>query len=265
MTAPQDDEDEVPPSTGAEPAEDDEADADLAEDDPEDEAPPSWPAPKPAHALGAVLAMTVATSGAFSSPLAFGKVAFALLVLVFGAAGAWGIIRSRAEGRGDSLRLRSGDLTLGAFAAGLLYALVLGGHPIVFPRGQSRELFFLLAYVPLLDPLSDGRHLVAVGAGVVCAFEEVALRSLVQPAFARRFTDLRAWALTVALDAIVWAPTLILLGDRRVGWNPVYVGFAAAVSIVTGYLRLRTDRVAPSVITRMLLGWALIEFPVWAP
>ena len=42
----------------------------------------------------------------------------------------------------------------------------------------------------------------AVGARVVCALEELALRGLVQPTLARRFPDLRAWALTVAPDAI---------------------------------------------------------------
>lgn len=256
----EDDDLEAPPAT-AEPA-DDELDDDV---DDADEPPPSYPAPNPLHALGAALAMAVAVGAAFSSSLAFGKVAFALLAVVFGAAATWGILRSRIEGRGDSLRLRSGDLTLGAFSAGLCYALVLGGHPIVFPRGQARELFFLLAYVPLLDPLSDGRHVVAVGAGVICALEELALRSLLQPTLARRFGDFPGWALTLALDAVIWAPTLVLLADARAGWNPVYVGFAAAVSLVTGYFRLRTDRVAPSVITRMLLGWALIEFPVWAP
>lgn len=242
---------------------DDEVDDDL--DPLGDPAPPSFPAPRIVHALGVAALMTVAVGVAFSSGLAFGRAAFGLLAVAFGAAAAFGVLRSRAEGREHTLRLRSGDLTIGAFTAALLYALALGGHPLLFPRGQPRELFFLLAYVPLVDPLSDGRHVVAVAAGVVCALEELALRSLIQPALARRVSDLGAWIASIALDAVVWAPTLFLLGDPRAGWNPVFVGFAASAALITGYLRLRTDRVAPSALCRMLLGWALIEFPVWAP
>lgn len=274
MTLPDPDEDapeDAPGSVPEDPPEDedsaliDEASAEDDERGADSQPEVSWPSPNPMHAFGAALAMTVAVGVAFSSRVAFGRVAFVLLAFAFGAAAVFGVLRSRAEGRGDSLRLRSGDLTIGAFGAALLYALVLGGHPIVFPRGQPRELFFLLAYVPLVDPLSDGRHVVAVAAGVVCALEELALRSLVQPVFARRLGDLGAWIATVVVDVVVWAPTLMLLGDPRAGWNPVFVGFAASVSLVTGYLRLRADRVAPSVLCRMLLGWALIEFPVWAP
>lgn len=222
-------------------------------------------APRLAPALGAVAVMSVAVGAGFSAGFAFTRVGLVVVALAFAGAGVFGVMRSRAEGRGDTLRFKSGDLTLAAFAAALLYALVLGGHPLVFPRGQPRELFFLLAYVPLVDPLSDGRHVVAVAVGLVAAFEELALRALVQPTLAQRTGDVRAWLATVALDAVVWAPTLLLLGEPRVGWNPVYVGFAAGAALVTGYLRLRTDRVAPPVLCRMLLAWALVEFPVWAP
>jgi len=257
LAAPVDDEaDDDPESDG-------EADDDIESLD--EPPPPSFPAPRLVHALGVAAFMTFAVGVAFSSGMAFGRAAFGLLAVAFGGAAVFGVLRSRAEGRAQTLRLRSGDLTLSAFTAAFLYALVLGGHPLLFPRGQPRELFFLLAYVPLVDPLSDGRHVVAVAAGIVCALEELALRSLVQPVFARKIGDLGAWIATIVLDAIVWAPTLLLLGDPRAGWNPVFVGFAAAVALVTGYLRLRTDRVAPSVLCRMLLGWALIEFPVWAP
>lgn len=218
-----------------------------------------------AIALGAVAALGAAVALAFQPVRAFGKMAFIALATAFVAASVVAVAHARARGETATLRPRGGDLTLGAAVAAGLYALALGGHPIAFPRGDVREIAFLLAYVPLLDPLSDGRHVVALGVGGLCALEEVVLRALVQPALTRTTGVVRGWLLTAVLDALAWAPTAWLLSDGRAGYNPVYVGVAGVTALATGWLRVRTDRVVPSVLARALLGWALVEFPIWSP
>jgi membrane protease YdiL (CAAX protease family) len=218
-----------------------------------------------AVALGAIAALTLAVWLAFHPARAFQRMGFIALASAIGVLAVIAVARARARGELATLRPRGGDLTLAALVAAAFYALALGGRPVLFPRGDPREMAFLLAYVPLLDPLSDGRHAVALGAGLICALEELVLRSMVQPALTRSWGAVRGWLATAALDALAWLPTAFLLGDPRIGLNWVLVGFAGSVAVVTGWLRIRTDRVVPAALARALLAWALIEFPIWSP
>jgi hypothetical protein len=218
-----------------------------------------------AIALGAVLGLAVAVTFAFQPARAFTSGGFVALAAAGTALAAVAVARARARGEGAVFRPKSGDLTLAALVAAAFYAIALGARPALFPRGQIAEIPFLLAYVPLLDPLSDGRHAVAIGVALLAALEEIVLRALVQPALTRSVGSLRGWLVAAALDALVWAPTALLLADPRAGWNGVYVGFALAVALATGWLRVRTERAIPAILARALLVWGLIEFPIWSP
>ena len=53
--------------------------------------------------------------------------------------------------------------------------------------------------------------------------------------------------------------------NARIAFNPLLVGFAAVAALATGWLQVRTGRVAPAALARALAAWALIEFPIWHP
>ena len=100
--------------------------ADDPDDVDEEDAPPSeYPAPDPRHAIAAAVGMTVAVGAAFTTSIAFGRVAFAILAVAFGGIAVFGVVRSRTEGRAHSLRLKSGDLTLSDARPGLRATLTI--------------------------------------------------------------------------------------------------------------------------------------------
>ncbi len=218
-----------------------------------------------ALALGAVAALACAIGLAFQPSRAFGRVAFIALATALVVLAVFAVARTRARGEAATLRPRGGDLSLGAVVAATVYALALGAVPIVFPRGTAAEASFLMAYVPLIDPLQpDARHATAAACGLLVALEEVTLRGLVQPALTRVLGVIPGWLVTAALDTAAWIPAALLLADSRVGFNAVFVAFAAITATATGWLYVRTGRVPPAALARALAAWALIEFPIWS-
>lgn len=218
-----------------------------------------------AVALGSVAALACAVGLAFQPSRAFGRVGFIALATALVVLAVIAVARTRARGEGATLRPRGGDLTLGALVAGMIYALALGSVPILFPRGTAAEAAFLAAYLPLIDPLHpDARHATAAACGLLAALEEVTLRAQVQPALTRAIGVIPGWLATALLDALAWVPAALLLADARIGFNVVFVSFAAVTALASGWLRVRTDRVAPAALARALAAWALIEFPIWS-
>ena len=47
------------------------------------------------------------------------------------------------------------------------------------------------------------------------------------------------------------------------GPNPLLVVAAFGCGIVWSFLRYRTGRLAPAVISHAIFSWAIVEFPIW--
>jgi membrane protease YdiL (CAAX protease family) len=76
---------------------------------------------------------------------------------------------------------------------------------------------------------------------------------------------LRSWILQAVLFGVAHLPTMFLLGDPRVGPNPLLVAAGIAYSLVWGRLALRMDRLPPALFSHALFTWAVFEFPIWRP
>lgn len=193
----------------------------------------------------------------------------ATLLVVLGAAylvlGAVSVVRLRARGEMSLLRPRSGDLSIGALVAFLLYGMAYAFHALVTAPGHTGEGWIVRVYLMLGDPFSDGRHLVAISVAVIGALEELCWRGLVFPALESRLGSLRAALLGVLLFAAAHLPTLHRLADPTAGLNPLLVVAALGCGAAWTYLRWRVDRLVPVLLSHALFTWAIVEFPLWIP
>lgn len=191
------------------------------------------------------------------------------LLVVFGAAylmlGAVSVVRLRARDELSLLRPRSGDLSIGALVAFLLYGMAYAFHALVTAPGHTGEGWIVRVYLMLGDPFSDSRHLVAITVAVIGALEELTWRGLVFPALESRMGTLRAALLSVVLFAAAHLPTLHRLADPVAGLNPLLVVAALGCGGAWTYLRWRVDRLVPVLISHSLFTWAIVEFPLWIP
>lgn len=215
---------------------------------------------------GVTIASALAVAFAFSDERAGTPFMLGSLVLVYGALAAFTVRRLRARGELDEqLRPRSGDLTVGAIVAAVLYGVATGVHLLVTSPPSPRAAWIMQVYATLGDPAADGRHLVGGVVFVVAALEELVWRGLVQRVLLSPFGWLRAWLLQAALFGVAHLPTMFLLGDPRVGPNPLLVAAGVAYSLVWGRLAMRMDRLPPAMFAHALFTWGVFEFPIWRP
>lgn len=161
------------------------------------------------------------------------------------------------------LRPKSGDVSIGAVVAGLLFLFAYVGAILITPHGSEREAWLMRVYVLFGDPFADSRHVVGVLAAAIGMMEEITWRGLVYGQLERRLGGLRAVLATSFLFGIAHLPTLFLFGDPVAGPNPLLVVAALGCGFVWGYLRFRLDRLFPVIISHGLFTWAIIEFPLW--
>lgn len=128
--------------------------------------------------------------------------------------------------------------------------------PTVFARGTAADASFLVACLPLIDPLHpDPATPPPLRVASWSRWKSHAARAPVQPALSRVLGVFPGWLATAALDTAASDPATLLLADARVGLNVVFVAFAAITSIATGWLRVRADRVPPPALSRALAAW----------
>src|SRR5262249_43834006 len=106
------------------------------------------------------------------------------------------------------------------------------------------------------------RHYLSAGLLLVGALEEVSWRGIVLDSLEARLGKRNAALVSSALWAVAHVPTLYRLGDPVAGPNPVLVGAAFGCGLVWAYLRYRTDRLAPAVLSHAIFSWAIVEFPL---
>ncbi|MDI1450657.1 CPBP family intramembrane glutamic endopeptidase [Polyangium sp. 6x1] len=215
---------------------------------------------------GVTVASALAVGSAFSDEHAGTPWMLGSLAIVYTALAAFTVWRLRARGELDEqLRPRGGDLTVGAVVAAVLYGVATGVHLLVTSPPSPRAAWIMHVYATLGDPAAEGRHLLGGAVFVVAALEELVWRGLVQRALLAPFGWLRAWLLQAALFGVAHLPTMFLLGDARVGPNPLLVAAGVAYSLVWGRLAMRMDRLPPALFAHALFTWGVFEFPIWSP
>jgi membrane protease YdiL (CAAX protease family) len=188
-----------------------------------------------------------------------------ILAAVYLMLGAVSVLRLRARGELSLLRPRSGDLSIGALVAFLLYGMAFAFHALVTSPGHPGEGWIVRVYLMLGDPFSDARHLVAISVAAIGALEELTWRGLIFPALESRLGTLRSALLSIALFAAAHLPTLHRLADPVAGLNPLLVIAALGCGAGWTYLRWRVDRLVPVMLSHALFTWAIVEFPLWIP
>jgi uncharacterized protein len=215
---------------------------------------------------GVTLATALAVGFAFSDERAGTPWMIGSLALVYAALAAFTVWRLRQRDELDEqLRPRGGDLTVGAVVALVLYGVATGVHLLVTSPPSPRAAWIMHVYATLGDPAAEGRHLLGGAVFVVAALEELVWRGLVQRALREPLGWLRAWLLQAALFGVAHLPTVFLLGDTRVGPNPLLVAAGVAYSLVWGRLAMRMDRLPPAMFAHALFTWGVFEFPIWSP
>ena len=214
--------------------------------------------------IALALSALVAASFHFAlAPAAPKLAAFVALGLVYTLFAALTVVRFKKKHDLALLRPKSGDITIAAAVAGLLYGLAYVGASVILPHGSARESWLVHVYVLLSDAFRDGRHILSVGLFLIGGLEELSWRGIVLDAFESRFGRLQASVLSSAFWAVAHVPTLYRLGDPVAGPNPLLLVAAFGCGMTWCYVRYRTDRLAPSVISHAIFSWAIVEFPLW--
>lgn len=218
--------------------------------------------------VGALL-VTVATSAVLSFALspAFAEsyTPYLALGLFYAVLSALAFRRARDTRQMDFLLPRSGDITIGALTAGVLYVAAMGATLLFAGRGGPGEGWVMRVYAFVGNPLSDAYVWLGVVAGVVALLEEVAWRGLLFPLLRDELGTVRGALVTTVLYGLAHAPSALLLADPAAGPNPLLLLAAFGCGFVWMYLTVRTGRIGPAMFSHAVFTWAIVQFPVWRP
>lgn len=226
-----------------------------------------------------LLAASITIATALVMRFAFGPSAagrpemFASIGCLYGLVTIAAIVRMRRRGElGPLLQPKTGDVSLGAFAALLLYGLSLAGRTIVAPRGSPSEGWLVRLYLQITGPgatiggPSDmERLLTATAVFAIAGLEEVVWRGVVMRSLEPHLGARAALVASSALFALAHLPTVTLLADPVAGPNPLVVAAAFGCGLSWGAIYLRIGRLAPAVLAHAFYSWAVYEFPLWRP
>lgn len=219
--------------------------------------------------FGYALALTAIASAAFHFGLApevrAKGASFAVIGGVYAMFAVLTVLRLRRTRNLATLRPRGGDISLAALLAGALWGLAYAASKVVMTAGSPREGWLVNVYLFLGNPGAATSWTTSIAVFFVGAAEEVAWRGLVLDSLEGRLGPLRAALVTSALWAFAHLPTIYRLGDVISGYNPLLVLAAFGCGLVWSFLRYRTGRLAPAVISHAIFSWAVVQFPLWRP
>lgn len=219
--------------------------------------------------FGYALATTAVVSAAFHfalSPEMRAKGApFAIIGGVYAVFAVLAVLRLRRMNNLATIRPRGGDISLAAAVAGALWGLGYAASKVVMTAGSPREGWLVNVYLLLGNPGAATSWTTSVAIFFVGGAEELAWRGLVLDSLEGRLGPMRAALVTSALWAVAHVPTIYRLGDVISGHNPLLVLAAFGCGLVWSFLRYRTGRLAPAVISHAIFSWAVVQFPLWRP
>jgi hypothetical protein len=186
--------------------------------------------------------------------------------LLYGVLGTLTVLRLRRRDElWDALRPASGDVTIGALVGAVLYGVAMAVHMLVTAPPSPRSAWIMSLYASLGDPDAEGRLVLGGVVFLIAALEELTWRGLVMRVLTDPLGPIRAWLLSALLFGVAHLPTLFLLGDPRVGPNPLLVAAGIAYSLVWGRVAMRMGRLPPAILAHALFTWSVFEFPIWRP
>jgi membrane protease YdiL (CAAX protease family) len=211
------------------------------------------------------IALTVSVAVAFHFTLASIQPGMAPLLALGGIYALFAlftVLRFQKKHELELFKLKGGDITIATVVAALLYGLAYVTVTLIMPRGSVRDGWMFHIYLVIGAAFTDKRHYLSAGLLLVGALEEVSWRGIVLDSLEARVGRFNAALVSSALWAVAHVPTLYRLGDPIAGPNPVLIGAAFGCGLVWSYLRYRTDRLAPAVLSHAIFSWAIVEFPL---
>lgn len=157
----------------------------------------------------------------------------------------------------DLLRFRPGDLTLGIGLGGLLLVSAWGLSRVLFPLEAPGHawLFRIFLLAGDTSTVEATFWLIVLGA---C--DELTWRGWVQLELSTRLGVRRGWVACAVLYAVAHTPTLVTLSDPVAGPNPVLVLLALGCGLCWAFLRERTGRVMPSLLSHVAFTYLAAQY-----
>ena len=211
------------------------------------------------------IALTASVAAAFHFTLASIQPGMApLLALggIYAVFAALTVLRFKRKHELELFKLKGGDITIATVVAAMLYGLAYVTVTLIMPRGSVRDGWMFHIYLVIGAAFTENRHYLSAGLLVVGALEEVTWRGIVLDSLEVRLGRRNAALVSSTLWAVAHVPTLYRLGDPIAGPNPILVGAAFGCGLVWSYLRYRTDRLAPAILSHAIFSWAIVEFPL---
>jgi membrane protease YdiL (CAAX protease family) len=156
----------------------------------------------------------------------------------------------------DVLQPRSGDLTIGFLVAGCLYGGAWAVHHFAV-RAGSPQLLWLYRLALSLGSARPSPLLFGLVA-LFALLEEIVWRGLVLSALADSLGARRAWPAAAVAYALAHVPTVVVLGDRVAGPNPVLVLAAFGCGLVWSFAVSLTGRLPPVMVSHAIFSYFAI-------
>lgn len=234
-------------------------------------APPISPRTALALAAGVTIASAVTMRFALDPDHPGQPWVLGLFGAAYGALAVAAVVVLWRRGETRLLRPASGDLSLGAVSAALLYGLAMLARLALAPQGTPREAWIVRVYLQLGE--SEALHLLqrpeasgpmlGVAVLLIAAAEELTWRGLVLRSLESALGTGRAVALSTLLYVLAAVPSAALLRDPTAGLNPLLVLAALGGGLAWSALYVRRGRLMPAVFSHALFSWAIVEFPLW--
>jgi membrane protease YdiL (CAAX protease family) len=200
----------------------------------------------------AIIAATM--SFAFRESIAGTTLVWLVLAVPHALLAAWGVYRFHRDGTlGDMLRPRSGDISIGALVAAVLFGAGWIVRQGFFADGTERW-FWLLRLSHQFGAVRPSPTLLLTIA-VIAALEELVWRGLVQSALAESVGTRRAWPLAALGYALVHVPTVFLLAAPPAGANPILLLAAAGCGLVWSFLASLTGRLPAVIVSHAVFSY----------
>jgi len=238
------------------------------EEGPASEPPPSAPPVGARAAVSVAFAITIATGAvitfAFDPARAGQRSMIGSLGSLYALLAVVALVRLHRRGQlAARFRPMSGDMTLAAVTAGLLYGAGRIVEMTLAHHGSPREAWIVRLYLQVGDTATTGRGLVGAAVFAIAALEEIVWRGLAMRSLEDALGPRRALLYATLLFGLAHTPTLWLLRDPTAGLNPLLLLAALGCGFVWGAIVLRTGRLLPAVLAHALFSWSVIEFPFW--
>jgi uncharacterized protein len=163
--------------------------------------------------------------------------------------------------RGDRWRelvtFRPGDPSMGILLGVLLVVAAWAFAQFLFPPEALQHAWLLRVFLLAGDTSTPFALFWLL---LLAVTEELVWRGWIQTELSGQFGARRGWVLGAVCYAVAFAPTLATLSDAAAGPNPIVVLAALGCGLCWAFLRERTGRVLPSVLSHAAFSYLASQF-----